>query len=76
MKSSLKARLRNKRSRRGGLGGNMLASQLHRAAVPFGLFALSKYLGQPKSYKKSKKSKGTRKGDRRKTARRAYMKKK
>ena len=45
-------------------GGNAVLSQ---AVVPFGLFALSNYLGR------GKKHRGTRKGMKRKDARRAYM---
>ena len=52
------------RSRRRCRGGNAVLSQ---AAVPFGLFALSNYLGT------GKKDLGTRKGMYRKRARKAYM---
>jgi hypothetical protein len=55
---------RRHRSRRHRRGGNPVLSQ---AAVPFGLFALSNYLGT------GKKHRGTRKGGRRKNARHAYM---
>ena len=57
---------RNSRSRR--RGGNPLGMELAKGSVPFGLFALSNYLGAPKSRKSTKK------GMVRKTARRAYMK--
>lgn len=56
---------RHRRSRR--RGGNALGMELAKGAVPFGLFALSNYLG------KGKTRKSTRKGMRRRTARRAYM---
>jgi len=63
------ARTRGGRRRKGGKksckGGNAVST----AAVPFGLFALSNYLSGRKHRR------GTRKGMRRKTARRAYMKK-
>jgi len=55
---------RRHRSRRHRRGGNAVLSQ---AAVPFGLFALSNYLGT------GKKHRGTRKGMYRKRARKAYM---
>lgn len=55
---------RHRRSHR--RGGNALGQ----AIVPFGLFALSNYLGTGKKHHR-----GTRKGMRRKTARKAYMKK-
>ena len=58
---------RRHRSRRHRRGGNAVLSQ---AVVPFGLFALSNYLGTGQKDKR-----GTRKGMRRKTARRAFMKK-
>lgn len=56
---------RRKGSRKSCKGGNALST----AAVPFGLFALSNYLSGRKHRR------GTRKGMRRKTSRRAYMKK-
>lgn len=55
---------RRHRTRRHRRGGNAVLSQ---AAVPFGLFALSNYLGT------GNKNRGTRKGMSRKNARRAYM---
>lgn len=56
-------------------GGN-LAGVASRAAVPFGLFALSNYLGKDTKRRGTKRRgtrRGTRKGMRRKSARRAYM---
>ena len=61
-------RKRHSNSRRKRRGGNVVGAELMRGAVPFGLFALSNYLG-----KGTRRS--TRKGMRRKTARRAYKKK-
>jgi len=55
----------HRRAGRSRRGGNAVST----AAVPFGLFALSNYLSGRKHRR------GTRKGMRRKTARRAYMKK-
>lgn len=52
-------------------GGN-LAGVASRAAVPFGLFALSNYLGKD-TKRRGTKRRGTRRGMRRKSARRAYM---
>ena len=60
-------RVGGKRRTRRRRGGNAIG----RAVVPFGLFAMSNYLGKSK---KRKSRRGTRRGDRRKTARRAYMK--
>jgi len=57
------------RHRRGGLRSRRGGNAVSTAAVPFGLFALSNYLSGRKHRR------GTRKGMRRKTARRAYMKK-
>ena len=54
---------RGRRSRRSCHGGNPLAQ----AVVPFGLFGLSNYLGRGKRHGSTKK------GDYRKTSRRAYM---
>ena len=69
MNSSLRGgrRRRHRKSRTRRRGGN-LAGVAGQAAVPFGLFALSNYLGRGK-----KTRRGTKKGMRRKTARRAYM---
>ena len=63
-------RRRHRRVRSHRRGGNPVGAEVMKAAVPFGLFALSNYLGK----KKSRKS--TKKGMRRKTARRAFMSKK
>ena len=61
----VKTRGRKKKKLSKVKGGNAVST----AAVPFGLFALSNFLSG------KKKHKGTRKGMRRKTSRRAYMKK-
>jgi len=73
MNSSLRGgrrRKHRKHSKTRRRGGNLfgVASQ---AAVPFGLFALSNYLGTGKKSRGRKR--GTKKGMRRKTARKAYM---
>ena len=60
-RSGTRKRVRSRRHRRGG------NSVLAQAAVPFGLFALSNYLGTGRKYG------GTHKGKVRRTARRAYM---
>lgn len=63
---------RNRRSHRRRRRGGNLAGVASRAAVPFGLFALSNYLGKD-TKRRGTKRRGTRKGMRRKSARRAYM---
>lgn len=70
MNSSLRGgrRRRHRKSRTRRRGGN-LAGVASQAAVPFGLFALSNYLGKGKK----RTRRGTRKGMRRRTARKAYM---
>tara|TARA_Y100000389_G_scaffold88857_1_gene85339 strand:- start:3947 stop:4174 length:228 start_codon:yes stop_codon:yes gene_type:complete len=66
-RKTLTRRNRHGKSRKGKCrkGGT---SAIGQAIVPFGLFALSNYLGKGKKH-------GTKKGMRRKTARRAYKKK-
>ena len=52
---------------------------LNKAILPFGLFGISNIFGGPKAHSRSKRrgrKHSTRKGMIRKTARRAYMKKK
>ena len=72
MSNSLRGgRTRRAKTRRRGRRGGNLAGVVQRAAVPFGLFALSNYLSSGKS---GKSRKSTKKGMRRRTARKAYMK--
>ncbi len=74
MNSSLRGgrRRRHRKSRTRRRGGN-LAGVAGQAAVPFGLFALSNYLGKGKKRTRRGTRRGTRKGMRRRTARKAYM---
>lgn len=69
---------RKHRGKRGGMSSSVMYQALNKGLVPWGYVAMSNILGSPTHKRKSRKTrrgKGTKKGQVRKTARRAYMSK-